>query len=349
MTRGQASPAIPDDATSNSDVSVVIACYLEERWADTCEALHSVSDQDRPAGQVILVVDHNPALAARARSTFPRIDVVENLADRGAAGARNAGAAVARHRFLAFLDDDAVADPGWLSGLLAPAAELRVLGVGGPLKPLWSAPVPIWFPREFGWVVGASHVERLEWTQVRNVWAGNMLVRAESFRQAGGFRIDFTKVGNRARPEDTEFCLRLTARNPGTVWVHNSSAVAHHKVPIERSTFRFFVQRCFNEGVGKVELGGLLGWNLLTDEARYGTVVLPKAMLVHALSALHGDAGQARQLAAALVGTAAALVGASSALVRTGWASLGKATSRRCVNGASPVESRTRSQVSRRD
>ena len=51
-----------------------------------------------------------------------------------------------------------------------------------------------------------------------------------------------------------------------------------HKVPVERSTVRFFLRRCWNEGVGKAHLARLTGINASTAmERRHATRVIPRA------------------------------------------------------------------------
>lgn len=43
-------------------ISVVICAYTEKRWDDVLAAVASVRAQSLAAHEVILVVDHNPAL-----------------------------------------------------------------------------------------------------------------------------------------------------------------------------------------------------------------------------------------------------------------------------------------------
>ena len=47
---------------------------------------------------------------------------------------------------------------------------------------------------------------------IRNVWSASMVVRRETFMAVGGFRTGFGKLGGQNRPEDTELCLRMSAR-----------------------------------------------------------------------------------------------------------------------------------------
>jgi len=48
--------------------TVVICVYTEKRWDDIVAAVGSVQAQDVRAAEVLVVVDHNPALLERARA-----------------------------------------------------------------------------------------------------------------------------------------------------------------------------------------------------------------------------------------------------------------------------------------
>ena len=90
------------------------------------------------------VVDDNVA-AGTAKAQFGgRVDVIPNASSK-ASGARNTGVGAADEEVVAFLDDDAVPDPGWLESLIS-AYETGVLGVGGEIEPDWATARPRWFP-----------------------------------------------------------------------------------------------------------------------------------------------------------------------------------------------------------
>ena len=100
-------------------------------------AAESVRQQNDGHTELIVVVDHNPELLARARRALPQAIVVENEGDRGLSQSRNTGLAAAHGEIVAFLDDDAVAEPDWFRHLLAHYVDADVMGVGGSVEPHW--------------------------------------------------------------------------------------------------------------------------------------------------------------------------------------------------------------------
>ncbi len=294
-------------------VSIVIACHTEDRFEHLLEAIESAQRQTPAPDQVIVAVDHNEDLCHRLHSELDGIEVVDHRGERGASGARNAGAARAVNPYLVFLDDDVRAHPEWLRHLLVPFEDPRVIGTGGMTMPAWQGPRPRWFPDEFGWVVGASHTGLpTEFAPVRNVWSENMAVRRTAFEAVGGFRAGFGKVGSTSRPEDTDLCIRIGASAPQSWWAYVPAAVVDHVVPRARSTFAFFLRRCYWEGAGKVELSAHLGEDRdLDDERSYLLSTLPRAIVRY----LGG--GQPRRALAIVAGIALAAAGGAVSLART--------------------------------
>jgi hypothetical protein len=207
------------------------------------------------------------------------VTVVANRFGPGVSGNRNTGVSHTTTELVAMLDDDALAHPGWLDSLVQAFADPAVIGAGGPSRPAWTLRRPSWFPDEFLWVVGCSYPSMPdELTPVRNVWSGNMAVRRDAFDAVGGFRVGFGKVGDRARPEDTDLCLRMSEVTGGR-WMYAPGAQIDHTVPAHLATFRHFVRRCFNEAEGKIELGRLhRGRATLATEQDYIRRVIPTAL-----------------------------------------------------------------------
>ena len=163
-------------------ISVVICAHTELRFDETCAAVQSVRDQSFPNKEIIVVVDHNPALHASLSEALPDVTVVENREETGAVGREEHGhRAWPRGDVVAFLDDDAIADHDWLKFFADRFTDPAVVGVGGLTLPEWKAPRPSWFPREFDWVVGCTYRGMPESnTPVRNLLGGNSSFRREA-------------------------------------------------------------------------------------------------------------------------------------------------------------------------
>jgi glycosyltransferase involved in cell wall biosynthesis len=142
---------------SKLTTSVVICAFSHDRWEALCTAVASLRTQATEVTATILVIDHNPDLLRRATLQFGGIRVIENRHECGLSGARNTGVDAAEGEIVAFLDDDAVADPAWLARLTAPYTDPTVIGTGGVARPLWEGGgSPRWLPQEFYWVVAAA-------------------------------------------------------------------------------------------------------------------------------------------------------------------------------------------------
>jgi glycosyltransferase involved in cell wall biosynthesis len=127
------------------DVSVVICTQAGVRWEALLTAIDSIRCQTIQPREFILIVDGDPALAAQARLTLPDVVVAENREAPGLSGARHTGINLARGSVLAFLDDDACVEPGWLEHLLAGYRNSRVVGVGGSIEPRLAQGSSPWF------------------------------------------------------------------------------------------------------------------------------------------------------------------------------------------------------------
>lgn len=248
-------------AEATLDASVIICAYTEARWHDLVAAVESLHAQSKPPREVIVVVDHNQCLLERGRAELPRVVVVENSESQGLSGARNSGIAIAHGALLAFLDDDAVAEPDWLARLCQCFEDPRVLGVGGTVVPAWSSKPPLWFPRQFYWVVGCSYQDLPEKPiVVRNPFGGCACYRREVFEVVGGFRTGIGRVGTLPLGcEETELCIRASQYWPQKIFLYEPQARIHHHIPLARASWRYFRMRCFAEGLSKATVAQFVG------------------------------------------------------------------------------------------
>lgn len=279
-------------------MSVVICVYTERRWQDLCESVQSVLEQTLLPQQLILVIDHNDVLLQRSRHRFGRLDptgmsvsVIANAHTQGLSGARNTAVEVAHGDVLAFLDDDACADPRWLESLAGHYDGEHVMGVGGSAQPRWPAgegrPAMLPTPRgsergELDWVVGCTYEGLpLQAATVRNLMGCNMSMRASAFAAAGHFSENLGRIGNTPLGcEETEMCIRISQVIPGASFVFEPRARVAHRVGPDRLTWSYLFSRCYAEGVSKAAVSRMVGQDAaLSSERRYVTTVLPAAVL----------------------------------------------------------------------
>ncbi|MGW7005735.1 glycosyltransferase family 2 protein [Streptomyces sp. NPDC054933] len=310
---------------STETVSVVICVYTEDRWGDILAAVASVQAQSFPAHETLLVVDHNPTLLARLREQYEAdrsVTVLPNAGARGLSAGRNTGIARSTGSVIAFLDDDAVAEPDWLRHFAAAYEDARVMAVGGRTMPAWaSGRRPAWFPPEFEWVVGCTYLGLPPGrVRVRNVLGGNASFRRTAFDAAGGFATGIGRDGDK-RPlgcEETELCIRLQRARPDALLLIDDRAVIHHRVPPARERFGYFRTRCYAEGLSKALVTRSVGAEAgLETERRYTTRVLPSGVLRGVRDALRGRPGGLARAGAIVAGVATAAAGYAVGSVRS--------------------------------
>ena len=286
--------------------SVTICAYTEDRWDQICAAVNSVRQQSLPASEIILVIDHNPALFKRAEAAFADVTVLQNQEARGLSGARNTGAARAQGDIIAFLDDDATADLDWLKFLGDSYESAQIVGVGGLTLPRWQTARPAWLPEEFYWVIGCNYLGMApSGAPVRNLIGANMSFRREAFNSVeGGFvtGIGRTSTGRPLGCEETEFCIRLGQQSPGSIFIMDHRAMIWHFVSDSRCTVSYFLSRCFAEGISKAQVAASVGSDDgLSAERSYTTRTLPLGVLRGIRDFFRGDVAGAGR-AAAIIG-----------------------------------------------
>ena len=293
-------------------LSVIICAYTLDRWETLVEAVESCFSQTRQPDEVVVVIDYNEELRERAVERFPRAQVIANGMTKGLSGARNSGVAASSGDVLIFLDDDAYAEEKWLENLVEPFADPLIAGTGGWIVPRWTGPEPKWFPRTFLWILGCSY-EGLPSSggMIRNPIGASMAIRRGVFTLVGGFSSGLGRIG--ATPlgcEETELCIRYGARRPEDCFVLVRDAVVHHQVPESRTTWKYFIRRCWSEGLSKAAVASLVGQDEgLSAERRHVAQALPLEAIHSLRDAARHPWSVLQKLVAIFVGSLMALAG----------------------------------------
>jgi glycosyltransferase involved in cell wall biosynthesis len=293
-------------------VSVVICAYTMDRWDSLVAAVRSCFDQTLKPDEVVVVIDYNEDLFARATLEFSDAFVVANSSSKGLSGARNTGVSSSTGEIVVFLDDDAYGEPAWLENLTAPMDDPLVAGVGGWILPYWEVGVAHWFPETFYWILGCSYQGLPKTSEpIRNPIGANMAIRRKVFSSVGGFTSGIGRIGTVPLGcEETELCIRYGARFPLERFVLTRDAVVHHRVPASRLTWHYFWTRCWAEGLSKAAVSSLVGSNSgLAAERRHLMRSLPRELEQSVRSLARQPRIAATRIALILLGAAIAAGG----------------------------------------
>jgi succinoglycan biosynthesis protein ExoM len=195
----------------------------------------------------IVIVDNDASMPTRnliesLRDSFsiPLIYGVEP--ERGIASARNRAVQLAGNvDFIAFIDDDEVAESRWLDELLSTQNKLGVDIVNGPVIPRFEQPVPPWVLK------GCFYNRRRFTTGTKIKWAntGNVLIKTCWLHAVPG---PFNKKLNFSGGEDTLFFSQVYRMGAKMIWA--DEAIVEEFNPPSRVSANWILMRAFRAGNG---------------------------------------------------------------------------------------------------
>jgi GT2 family glycosyltransferase len=234
----------------------------------------------------------------------------------GPAAARNTGVVLARGVFLAFIDDDCIPAPGWLSAFVRELERNDCRLLGGRVENHLT---------ENPYSIASGYISEFVYEYNRTGGAlepffttNNIALSADLFRVVGGFGTSIPS----ATAEDKEFCDRWRAQ--GLALAHVPSAVVHHAHDL---TFAQFLRQHFHYG------RGILAFRLIRRR-RVDSPFVPEPLKFYkdlVLSPMHrpSPVGRWRLTALLVFSQLATLVGALHEAVTWQRRTRGRDTSRR--------------------
>lgn len=228
-----------------SKISICIATYKRptglERLLQSLARL--VFDKCEQPDIRIVVIDNSQDEEARLivqsigiMYPFPIQYAVEPT--RGIASARNKAVSLAESSdFIAFIDDDEVADQHWLDELLYIQAGTNADVTTGPVLPVFDEEVPKWILK------GKFFDRRRLKTGTKVVYAatGNMLIRS-NWVKGEPFDTRLSFIGG----SDGLFSKQIRQRGALMIWV--DEAHVHEHVLPQRATANYIIKRAFRNG-----------------------------------------------------------------------------------------------------
>jgi glycosyltransferase involved in cell wall biosynthesis len=231
--------------------SVAVCTYERYDCLGTCLAALERQLLPAPCFEV-LVVDNSPD-ADRSAQEASKYAHIPNLrwvyeATPGLSNARNVAARIAQSPIVAYIDDDAFADPDWLERLIDAYDALgsKAVGVGGRVRPRFPVERPAWLSDELlGYlsVVDNGSETRLlrpgEW-----VAGANVSYRRDALLAVGGFSQALGRIGSGISlmsNDETELAERLA--KAGGEMGYAPTAAVEHLVDLSRLNQNWFRRR----------------------------------------------------------------------------------------------------------
>ena len=236
-------------------VSVVICGYTMDRLEVFTAAIDSVLAQTHRPLEVVIVIDGNPTLydeIGRLYGGDPSVRIELNAENRGISYSRTRGAELATGEVVAFIDDDAVAEPTWIAEHVRVYEESDAVAVAGPVLPVWLEGEPDWFPAEFSWLVGCTEPGFAnDGEEIRNGYGSNVSYLRDVFLDVGGYDVNTGRKGDRhIQAHEAPVGIRIReAYGQGVEYVED--AVVHHTLFTYRGKFRWLLFRSFWQGYSK--------------------------------------------------------------------------------------------------
>lgn len=242
---------------SDIQISAIICTHNRDTLLN--QAIESLLSQDFSGPFEIIVVD-NASTDQTKRCVHswmpnPRLRYVYEPT-LGLSVARNTGASVARGPILAYLDDDAVACPQWLSALHdAFQSDEHLAIAGGKVNLRWPIGVapPLWLSDNLTGSLGAFDlgdtpcpIDRPGMTP-RGV---NYAIRALFLKGVGGFNVNLGRVGGNLLSNEEVYMTELALRMGWNV-VYLPDALVSHYVSPERLRRRWFLRRGWWQGISE--------------------------------------------------------------------------------------------------
>lgn len=235
------------------DISAVICTYNGEKTLESAILCLVHQTLDNKKYEILIIdnasTDKTHLIAQNIQSEAQVHYIYEPIL--GLSQARNTGWLRSQGKYVAYLDDDAIAAPDWLERILEVFAAVPNVGaLGGKVEPIWEVPPPSWM-NDFL----KRYLSVLDWSETpialdesRYLIGANIVFPKTVLQYFGGFSVELGRKGyNLISNEDTELVQKI--RENGMLIYYDPGIVVKHLVRSVRLNQLWFIKRWFYQGV----------------------------------------------------------------------------------------------------
>jgi glycosyltransferase involved in cell wall biosynthesis len=236
------------------DLSVIICTY--NRSGHLKNVLKSLISQEfsRELRWEILVIDNNSTddtfeVAAEFQEVSGvRIHYVKEK-KQGLSYARNRGIHESKGKYIAFIDDDAVADSSWAESLYKAFLTYGCDGVGGRIYLKTEKKLPRWLTRDlWGFLACLDYGDKAFEVKDHYIYGTNMAFSRNILDIAGLFDTSLGRTGHKPiGGEETDLIKRILSSG-GRIY-YEPAAIVHHLVEDYKTSKQYFRLLHFYEGI----------------------------------------------------------------------------------------------------
>ncbi len=207
-------------------LSVVIATHNRPALLKKC--LVSLVPQVTPRTKAeIIVIDNSPRKTARkVVRYFPKVQYYAEK-QLGLSFARNTGWKKAKGKYIAYIDDDSIADEDWIRSIYQQINKRpKIQAFGGSYSKHSTEKIPFWFPPTYGTL---SYGEKEKKLHIGQEWLSgtNMIFSKKILEKMRGFDPSLGMIGRTIHyGEETDFLIRLSL-NKTSVYYDSRLNVSH--------------------------------------------------------------------------------------------------------------------------
>ncbi len=172
----------------------------------------------------------------------------------GLSQARNRGIKESVTNYVAFIDDDSVADKDWLKNILNDFLNMRPVpaAVGGRINVKYESDKPQWINHSLESFLGRFDLGgRKKYLENDGLRGGNMAFVRKVLFEMGGFNTKLGRVGNNLLSNDEELIFQKIRKKNLPVF-YNPKILVWHKAHRERLRKKWFYRRYFWQGVSEI-------------------------------------------------------------------------------------------------